>query len=207
MPAIDGGLGVDTLSYQYATTSGTTGVTLDLSLLNGAGQAVASGISGADLIRGVENLIGSNYADVLKGNAGANVLNGGAGADSLFGGELNDILIGGSGKDYLTGGAGNDIFRFTAVSDTGITSAAWDVVNDFVRGLDKIDLGLIDANAATIANDAFTGLIGSSQAFSAAGQLKISGGVLYGNTDLDVAAELAIQLTGISTLATTDFLL
>jgi serralysin len=81
------------------------------------------------------------------------------------------------------------------------------VVNDFMRGQDKIDLRGIDANTATIANDAFTGFIAGTAAFTAAGQLKLVGGVLYGNTDADADAEFAIQLTGITQLTTADVML
>lgn len=77
-----------------------------------------------------------------------------------------------------------------------------------MRGQDKIDLSTIDANTASAsANDAFTAFIASVTAFSAAGQLRLNGNVLYGNTDTDIAAEFAIQLTGISTLTTADFVL
>jgi Ca2+-binding RTX toxin-like protein len=87
---LDGGDGIDTVSYLYATSTGSTGVTLDLSLVNASGQATASGISGADLIKNIENLTGSNYADRLTGNSGANILNGGTGADTLTGGDGSD---------------------------------------------------------------------------------------------------------------------
>jgi serralysin len=84
---------------------------------------------------------------------------------------------------------------------------AWDVVNDFVRGQDKIDLRGIDANTATVANDAFTTFIAGTAAFTAAGQLKLLNGVLYGNTDGDADAEFAIQLTGVTQLTTADVML
>lgn len=90
----------------------------------------------------------------------------------------------------------------------GVTSATWDVLSGFVRGQDKIDLSTLDANLATAANDAFSGtLLASTANFTAAGQLKLVSGVLYGNTDVDVTAEFAIQLTGITSLAAGDFFL
>ncbi|MDD2742793.1 MAG: cadherin-like domain-containing protein, partial [Rhodocyclaceae bacterium] len=91
--SIDGGTGVDTLSYVYASTTGTTGITLDLGVLNASSQATASGISGADLIKGIENVTGSNYADILTGNSGANILTGGAGVDTLTGKLGNDTYV------------------------------------------------------------------------------------------------------------------
>lgn len=139
--------------------------------------------------------VGNSLSNTLTGNGAANALNGGAG---------NDTLSGGAGKDSLTGGLGNDIFDFNALSESGPTSASWDVINDFARGSDRIDLSTLDANTATAANDAFTSVIGSTAAFGVAGQLKFVGGVLYGNTDADSTAEFAIQLVGITSLTTAD---
>jgi Ca2+-binding RTX toxin-like protein len=187
---LNGSTGVDTASYLYAASA----VSVSLAVTT----AQATGGSGADTLIAIENLTGSNYNDRLTGNAAANLLSGGSG---------NDILIGGTGKDVLTGGAGNDIFDFNAVAETGLTSATWDIISDFTRGADKIDLSTLDANTATATNEAFTSVIGSTVAFSAAGQLKVSGGVLYGNTDADSAAEFAIQVVGISSVTTGDFIL
>jgi Ca2+-binding RTX toxin-like protein len=187
---LNGSTGVDTASYLYAGSA----VTASLAVTT----AQATGGSGSDTLLGMENLTGSNYNDTLTGSAAANQLNGGAG---------NDILIGGMGKDVLTGGAGNDIFDFNAVAETGLTSSTWDIISDFVQGADKIDLSTLDAITATATNEAFTSIIGSTAAFSAAGQLKLSGGVLYGNTDADSAAEFAIQIVGLNSATTADFIL
>jgi Ca2+-binding RTX toxin-like protein/NADPH-dependent 7-cyano-7-deazaguanine reductase QueF-like protein len=288
---INGGAGTDTVSYAYATTTGTTGVTLDLSLANASGASVASGISGADRISNIENVTGSRYNDKLTGNSGANVLDGGAGADTLSGGLGNDtyyvdnagdvivessdatlggvdvviatvsrtlgsyqeklylngsaaidgtgnelantitgnagnnvlnggggadtlsggagddVLVGGAGKDTLKGDAGKDVFDFNALSEMGTTSATWDVIGDFTAGQDRIDLSTLDANTATTANEAFTEIIAATAAFTKAGQLKFANGVLYGNVDADADAELAIQLTGVTTLSAADLVL
>jgi len=196
---LDGGVGTDSVSYIDAGSA----VTVSLAVVT----AQATGGSGADKLVSIESLVGSRYNDSLTGNAVANVLNGDAGNDSLGGGAGNDRLIGGIGKDLLTGGAGNDVFDFNALSESGVLISTWDVITDFVRGQDKIDLANLDANTATVTNDAFTGFIGSADSFTAAGQLKVSGGVLYCNTDADSSAEFAIQLTGISTLTTSDMVL
>lgn len=153
------------------------------------------------------NLTGNALANTLTGNATANRLTGGAGNDTLQSNGGNDILIGGAGKDVLTGGAGNDVFDFNTVAESGLTATTRDVITDFVRGQDKIDLSTIDANTALAGNQAFTGLIGANVAFTKAGQLKLVAGVLYGNTDADATAEFSIALTGITTLANTDFVL
>ncbi len=147
---------------------------------------------------GLANITGNGLNNVLIGNIGNNVINGGAG---------NDFIIGSIGKDTLSGGTGNDTFDFNALSEMGITSGTRDIIADFLPGQDKIDLSTLDANTATVTNDVFTGFIASGAGFTAAGQLMISGGVLYGNTDADSAAEFSIQLTGITALTTSNLIL
>jgi uncharacterized delta-60 repeat protein len=207
-----GGLGDD---FYYVDNAGDTVVeSSDVTL--GGTDTVNATVSFA-LANYVENLTlggaaaingtGNTLANKIIGNGAANILSGGDGADTLVGGLGNDTLVGGQGKDVLEGGSGSDVFVFNAASESGTTSAGWDVVNDFVRGQDKIDLRGIDANTATVANDAFTTFIAGTAAFTAAGQLKIVGGVLYGNTDGDADAEFAIQLTGVTQLTAADVML
>jgi len=228
---LDGGAGNDTVSYLYATrSSGSTGVTLDLSLLNASGQATASGVSGTDRIKNIENITGSNYNDTLTGNSAANALSGGsgnddlsggagndnlaggAGNDSLSGGAGNDNLVGGAGKDRLTGNSGRDTFDFNALSELGLGSPTRDVITDFARSQDRIDLSTLDANTARSGNQSFSApVVGNhfSGAFTRVGELYFDpvADVLYGNTDADAAAEFSIQITGLSTLSATDLIL
>ncbi len=175
---IDGGGGADTVSYLYGASAG---VNVDLTITS---TAQATGGSGSDRLISIENLTGSNYNDNLTGNANAN------------------ILTGGLGSDTLRGNGGNDIFDFNAPVEMGVSAATADVIVDFDSG-DKIDLSTLDANAATSANEAFTGFIASATAFSVAGQLKFDSiaHVLYGNTDTDASPEFAIVLTGVGSLA------
>ena len=202
---LDGGAGTDTVSYLYGLVSGAkSGVNISLTI----SSPQNTGRSGTDKLVKIENLTGSSLNDTLTGSTGNNVLDGGADNDSLSGGDGADTLIGGAGKDTLVGGKSNDVFDFNALSEMGTTSTTWDVISDFVRG-DKIDLSTIDANMATKAtNEAFNKtLVDSKTSFTTAGQLKLASGVLYGNTDTDADAEFAIQLTGITALTATDFVL
>jgi Ca2+-binding RTX toxin-like protein len=167
--------------------------------------AQATGGSGSDTLISIENLTGSNYNDRLTGTTGANSLNGGSG---------NDTLTGGAGKDQLTGGSGNDTFDFNALAEMGTSSATWDIITDFVRGQDKIDLTTLDANTAVAGNQAFTapvvgGTFSGAFAINTPATLYFDSvaDVLYGNTDADAAAEFALQLTGLSTLAASDLFL
>ena len=185
---INGGSGTDTLSYAYGV-SGLVGVEVSLATT----EAQATGGSGSDILVDIENLTGSAYADKLTGNTGANALSGGA------------------GNDILTGGLGADRFYFNALDEMGLSSTTRDTIVDFKTSEgDKIDLLGVDANTALIGNQAFT-YLGGISAFTgdATGQLRFdaTANILYGSTDLDTDAEFAIVLTGVNSLATTDFVL
>lgn len=218
---LDGGAGNDTLDGGAGADTMTGGLGNDTYYVDNASDAVIESsdatYGGIDtVIASVTRTLGSYQENLTLsgslaingyGNELANKLTGNAMANILSGGIGNDVLTGGAGKDTLTGGAGNDVFDFNALTDTGLDSTTWDVITDFARGYDKIDLSTLDANTATATNDAFTSVIGSATAFSAAGQLKVVNGVLYGNTDADSTAEFAIQLTGVTALTTADFVL
>jgi Ca2+-binding RTX toxin-like protein len=191
---LDGLLGTDTVSYLYATAG------IKVSLATTAAQA--TGGSGSDTLKNVENLTGSSYADTLTGSTGNNALNGGAG---------NDVLTGGLGADKLTGGTGADRFDFNVLTEMGLTSTTWDTITDFKTSEgDKIDLLGVDANTALTGDQAFT-FLGAVSTFTgdSTGQLRFDAAthILYGSTDADTAAEFAIVLTGVSNLAGTDLVL
>ena len=99
------------------------------------GKANGSEI-GLDTLSGVENVVGGAGHDTLTGNRQVNHLSGGKG---------NDALTGGLGKDTLTGGSEGDRFVFHSVKES-LTGSRRDVITDFKRGLDKIDLRTIDAD-------------------------------------------------------------
>jgi hypothetical protein len=104
---IDGGGGVNTLSYAGATTA----VAVDLSA--GTATDIAGGIAN------IQNVTGGAGNDTLTGDAGDNLLVGGAGNDVLNGGAGgNDILVGGAGNDVLTGGPGRSLLLGGGGADT-----------------------------------------------------------------------------------------
>lgn len=63
---------------------------------------------------------------------------GGSGDDQLIGNNVSNRLTGGAGGDTLLGGGGADTFVYNRASDS--PPANPDRLNDFVSGVDKIDL-------------------------------------------------------------------
>ena len=178
------------------------------------GDDLLNGRDGNDALlggNGQDVLFGGNQNDTLNGNDGNDILYGEAGNDQLFGDAGNDILAGGLGRDYEVGGAGVDRFKFSALTDSGVTGATADMLADFVHLTDKIDVSDIDARATQSGNQAFT-FIGSAN-FSAAGQIRYffdaasQDTVVLFNTDNDSAAEMVIKIDPHVTLSAIDFVL
>ena len=187
---IDGGAGNDTM---------TGGAGNDTYLVRDTGdKVVEASAAGTDLVL--------SYA--ASYTLAANVENGSiksTGIATLRGNTLDNVLTAGTGKNLLAGGGGHDIFVFTALADTTAESASADTISDFLSG-DRIDLSLLDANTGAAGNNAFSGTLVSD--FTAAGQLKLVSGVLYGNTDSNPGtAEFAINLTNVTALSAQDFIL
>lgn len=100
------------------------GATVDYSASNAGvtvyldGQPNKGGHAEGDMVTGVQNIVGSNFDDVLNSGAeesridgkdGNDILNGAAGSDRLEGGAGNDKLYGNGGNDSLYGGQGGDL--------------------------------------------------------------------------------------------------
>lgn len=115
------------------------------------------------------NLFAGN--DRGHGGEGNDTMRGGAGNDTLLGQGGDDVLIGEGGTDILLGGSGRDTFKFQFTSDSGVGSGNRDIINDFERGLDKIDLSVIDANLGAAGNQAFD-FIGGAPFSGVAGQVR-----------------------------------
>ncbi|MBW0144476.1 calcium-binding protein [Sphingomicrobium clamense] len=154
-----GGSSSDYALYDQAPGS----VVVDLFFGTAAGD-------GNDTLEGIENVIGSAYGDVLKGDAGPNLLdgsggedslygragndtlNGGSRADELFGGTGDDILNGGSGNDRINGGSGNDRIDGGGDNDLLIGGPGDDIIlggvgDDFMAGGSGNDTFVFDANS------------------------------------------------------------
>ncbi|MBP7953877.1 MAG: calcium-binding protein, partial [Nitrosomonas sp.] len=156
-------------------------------------------LTGTNAINGT----GNGLSNLIIGNSANNTLDGSTGNDTLIGDEGNDILVGGGGIDSLTGGNGNDSFRYSLVSESLPTGR--DTITDFQSGFDVIDFFTIDANSGVTGNQAFVFIGGA--AFTAAAQIRYSGGLLEANINGVLAADFQIQLTGAPALVATDIVL
>jgi serralysin len=201
---LDGGTGTDSASYSGAGA----GVVADL-----VSRSVNQGDAQGDVYVSIESLIGSGFSDSLRGNNAANVIRGGDGNDTLVGRGGNDTLDGGLGDDVLSGQAGRDILtgrggsdRFVFKSAGESRGTAIDVIKDFHRGEDRIDLRSIDAKTTVGGNQAFA-FIGKTAFNGHAGQLRFSAGLLEGDTNGDGIADFQVKIAGLSALAKSDFLL
>ena len=108
-----GGDGVDVAAYQGSAAA----VYADL----GTGQ-VEDG-DHVDELRSVEGVGGTDFADLLVGDAGTNYLLGGGGDDTILGAGGGDTISGGFGNDALAGGEGIDLVYFDEAPVTVDTAA------------------------------------------------------------------------------------
>jgi Ca2+-binding RTX toxin-like protein len=106
---INGGAGTDWADY-YNEASGVT-VNLQMGTATGAS-------AGNDTLTSIENLYGSNFADLATGSADADFMLLFGGADQVHAGGGNDTVDGGAGSDKLWGGPGNDMIIGGPGSDT-----------------------------------------------------------------------------------------
>ncbi|MEM1198713.1 MAG: calcium-binding protein [Pseudomonadota bacterium] len=116
---LNGGTGSDTVSYADRDA----GVHVDL--VQGEGSWQASG----DSYISIENVVGTDFRDEIKGNDVANVINAGGGRDTIrdgggndtvYAGAGDDIMHAGEGADKYYGGSGSDSLRFYD-SEEGVT--------------------------------------------------------------------------------------
>jgi len=184
---LDGGKGIDTVDYSESSA----GVTVDLA----STKPQSGGDAAGDKLTGFENVVGTDFADVLAGTVAAN---------QLFGGKGDDILSGGAGADMLSGGDGIDVASY-ATSKAGVivdlalagTQAGGDAAGDLLSGIEGV--------VGSTKNDVLSGEGGANVLDGGAGNdiLEGRGGAdrLVGGAGLDTAryaassAAVAIDLS------------
>ncbi len=206
---LNGGIGTDTLKG---------GAGNDIYVTDGADTITEGADAGTDTVQSSATYtLGAHLENLtLTGSAAidgtGNSLN-----NSLIGNGMANILNGGLGMDRLTGGAGNDSFLFSSVTESGISATSSEVITDFVRGQDKINLSAIDAFTGSVFNDSFVWRGTSAFSDAANGEVRFqkvdNAGLtndytmVWIDNDADAGVEMAIRLTGLYDLAQTDFIL
>jgi Ca2+-binding RTX toxin-like protein len=149
------GRGTDLLDFSQAAA----GVTVDLGKASGQAQTVFSGNGGILALKGaIENVIGTDAADWIKGNSAKNNIEGRGGNDSLYGSSGDDTLWGengddslngDAGKDILVGGADNDVLSGGAGNDTYTFDADLNLGSDTLIGLSRDGSDTLDFSSTT----------------------------------------------------------
>jgi Ca2+-binding RTX toxin-like protein len=213
---LDGGAGVNTASFNHFPTP----VTVNLAKGTATGQ-------GNDVLRNIQNVIGSNFNDTIIGNAVDNVIDGGAGTDTVrfdgvaaavtvdlsqgtATGQGNDTLLnienvtGSSLNDTITGDAGNNVIDGGAGNDTvrfdGVAAAVTvNLANGTATGQGADTLRNIENVVGSSLDDTITGNTGNNV---------IDGGAGTDTVRFDgVAAAVTVNLaTGTATGQGTDTL-
>ncbi len=169
---LNGSNGIDAASYASALA----GVTIDL-----ANTANNTGDAAGDVLTSIENVIGSEFDDVITGSDGANLMQGGAG---------NDTLKAAQGADTLYGGAGYDVFIF----ESGDGHAS---IEDFEVGVDVLRIDGVDLNISAPPTDVTVETInGESVIFYGANDAVKLAGYLYAPPSLLINGHSAADPVG-----------
>lgn len=147
--------------------------------------------------RGHDRLEGGKGDDRLSGGSGNDRMWGGAGNDVLIGGSGSDLLVGGWGADRMQGGTGRDVFRFQSARDSRMDAP--DLIMDFTRGIDRLDLDAL--------NVGYVGRGGHSGPRSVRWDHVGDQTHVFVDLDGDRRPDMVIRLDGTLKLWETDFLL
>lgn len=220
--AIDGGNGLDTVSY---ANSGPIVVLLQDTDTHGPHANQPAGGSGGyatgDSYVGIETLIASPFDDyVFGGAAGGTVylsggndvfdntetqvvpdyVDGGDGNDTMWGGDGQDTLIGGNGNDALNGERGADRLDGGAGADT-LSGGDGDDLLDGGAGVDRLSGGNGDDTLVWRDSDALlSGDAGTDTLRIASGNINLGSlaGVASGIERIDLATDAAANAVTLS---------
>jgi len=129
--SIVGGAGKDTVNYNSIVNAVNTGIVLDFDVLGEEKSITKTTNSGTyiDLVKTVETVIGTDYADSFTGGSGDDEFYGRDGNDNFLGNTGVDTLVGEDGDDTIDGGSGNDDLKGGIGDDTLIGGAGDDLMD------------------------------------------------------------------------------
>ncbi len=129
--------------------------------------------------------------------------------ENAIGGSGVDTLVGNRAKNMLTGNGGPDQFAWHSIEDAGLGAQA-DVITDFAREPEHINLEGIDAVSTTAGDQAFS-FIGSNAFSGIAGQLRsqVEGSSIrvQGDVNGDSVADFELVVANQTLLFHSDFFL
>jgi Ca2+-binding RTX toxin-like protein len=141
--------GNDTLDLSRATAGYAVDLTVTNLAVGGPHVVLAAALS-------IENVIGSQGPDTIRGTDLANRIDGQAGDDSITAAGGADTLTGGFGSDTVSGGFGSDLFVFVDLSASGI--AETDTLFDD-GGVDTLDFSQLGQGVNVIIDPARPGTL------------------------------------------------
>lgn len=195
---LDGGTGVDAVVY-----GGTVAVRVNLV------SGIAVGGQGTDTLMNISQVVTGGGNDVLVGDNSGNTLSGGDGNDTISGWGGADRIVGGAGTDLMQGGAGDDItdlFVFAELTHSGIGGAR-DVIEDFVSGIDRIDLGAIDTSPGASGDQDFVFGGTTAKAYGVWYVTTTGGIVIRADINGNTTADMEILLKDVTSVTGADFVL
>lgn len=189
---LDGGIGADTATYVDAQSA------VNVALWSGTGS---SGEALGDEYVSIENLRGTDFADVLSGNAVGNLIMGGADDDSIWAGRGDDTLEGGTGADLLQGQDGVDTASY-ANAASGVHVRLWvgkgdlgegfsgEALGDRLVGIENVEgSAFVDGLSGNSGNNLLSGNAGNDKLWAGSGDDTLDGGsgtdMLFGHGGAD----------------------
>ncbi|WP_165390207.1 calcium-binding protein [Thalassococcus sp. S3] len=195
--SLEGGSGLDSLFGGAGNDTLKAGAGDD-EMRGGSGNDQLFGGQGQDFIKGGkgnDKILGGNQSDTLDGGAGADVIRGGKGMDQI---------TGGAGQDTMFGGLGDDVFVFSSVNDSKAARSDSDVIADFERGEDVIDVSALVELAPLSFVDAFSA---SGEAELRVQSIQNGDALVLIDVDGDGETDSTIMVLNVGTLNADDFIL
>lgn len=168
---LDGGLGIDFVSYSSAAGS------VNINLEGG----LATGAAGLDTLISIENAIGSNFADTIIGSGVNNVIASGDGDDNI---------LASLGSDVIDGGIGTDTVSYSSLTGP-ISLGAFGVVTKSAGVVDQ--LNSVEIIVATSSNQDTVDLSLATAAAAVSTTVNLAGTI--NNVQVNLLAAPAINLS------------